>query len=110
METTVTFDSFQIIIGVYFLYVAFKGEGTLYNFQDIPKNKQPVLRKKLRIIYFICALIALAEGALCLWQASQGYALLSARAVNNISLAMSGCIVIILVAVFAWLRKLANGK
>ena len=110
MDTTVTFDSFQLIIGLYFLYVTFKGNGTMYNFFDIPEKLQAKVRLRLRLMYGICALLALSEAGFCMWAASSGQTAFSVKAVTNISSAMTVCIILILAGAFVWLRKLANKK
>lgn len=106
VNTTVTLDSFQLIVGVYLLYTAIKGSGTLYNFFDLPDDRQNEVHRILRIAYAVCGVLALAEAVLCMaLGGSEDSSLTSA-----ISLGCSGFIILILVAVFVWLRRLAKQK
>lgn len=107
MNTAVSLDSFQLIIGIYFLYVSIKGHGTLYNFSDISEEMQIAVKPKLRILYAVCALLALGEAGLCIWASGSGQAAISADAVTAISSATTIGIILILAGVFIWLRKLA---
>lgn len=106
--STVSLDSFQLIVGLYLAYVSIKGSGTLYNFFDLSKADQKRVRIPLRLIYGLCSLIALAEAALCIWQGGRGYDVLSLQTVNTISSVMTALIILILVLTFIWLRSLAN--
>ena len=108
MDTTVTFDSFQLIIGLYFMYVTIKGSGTMYNFFDIPAKMQAAVKPRLRLMYGICAVLALSEAGLCMWAASSGQTVFSNGAVTAISTAMTVGVIAILTGVLIWLRKLAN--
>ena len=110
MNYTVSLDSFQLIIGLYLLYVTIKGHGTMYNFFDIPEKMQEKVKPWLRLIYGFCAVVALAEAGLCMWQASAGQDVLSAEALSTISTIMTLVIVLCFAGVLIWLRKLANGK
>ena len=107
MNNTATFDSFQIIIGIFFLYAAVKGKGTMYNFFDLSEKMQVAVKPKLRILYGVCALLALGEGGLCMWAASSGQTALSTQTVTSISTGMTICIILILAGIFIWMRKLA---
>ena len=124
----VSLDSFQLIVAIYLFYVAAKGSGTLYRFGDLPEEEELRIRPKLRLIYFSCGLIALAETGVCMLQNSmfslvqnesggaeyiQNFQLeflpsLSYQTLTAISSAMSFLIIIILVLTFAWIRKKAT--
>lgn len=125
--STVSLDSFQLIVAIYLFYVAIKGSGTLYRFGDLPEDEEIRIRPKLRLIYFSCGLIALAETGVCMLQNSmftlvqsdQGTAeyiqnfqldsfpFLTYQLMNTISSVMSFLIIAILVLTFLWIRKKA---
>jgi len=54
---------FQILIGVYALYAAFKGEGRMYK-NDYPEEIKPEANKMLRIFCFVMGPVMLASGIL----------------------------------------------
>ena len=54
-------DSFQLIVGLYLLYVAVKGSGQMYRFENVPADRQAAVRRKLRIFYAATAAISLAD-------------------------------------------------
>jgi len=54
-------DSFQLIVGLYLIYVAIKGSGQMYRFENVPAEQQDSVRKKLRIFYAAAAAVALAD-------------------------------------------------
>ena len=108
MNTAVSLDSFQLIIGLYLLYVAAKGSGTMYNFFDLPEEDQQRIKNPLRITYAVCGIIALTEAALFMWQASSGYSHIPQQTLNYIGTAMTLSIVAILIVVLIVLRKIAN--
>ena len=54
-------DSFQLIVGLYLLYVAIKGNGQMYRFENVPQDRQPAVRRKLRIFYAAAAAVSLAD-------------------------------------------------
>ena len=123
----VSLDSFQLIIAIYLFYVAAKGSGTLYRFGDLSEEDQVLVRPKLRLIYFICGLIALAEAAICMVQNSmftlvqnpdgttgaiqnfqlEAFPFLTYELMTVISTTLSGLIILILAIIFIWLRKKA---
>lgn len=102
LNTTASLDSFQLVIGLYLIYAAVKGSGTLYNFFDLSEKDQARCQPILRIVYGVCGLIALAEACICIYRASAG------ASSDTISLVMTGIIVLILVCTFVWLRRLAH--
>jgi len=110
MNSTVSLDSFQLIIGLYLLYVTIKGHGTMYNFFDIPEKTQAMVKPRLRLIYGICAVIALGEAGLCMWQGTAGQEVMSAATVSTISTVCTLIIVLCFAGILIWLRKLAKGK
>lgn len=64
-NTSNTFlDSFQLIVAIYLFYTAIRGDGSMYRFFDIPEKSQKRVLKPLRIIYFVCGLLALLDTAL----------------------------------------------
>ncbi|MBQ1215597.1 MAG: hypothetical protein IIX88_04610 [Firmicutes bacterium] len=123
----VSLDSFQLIIAIYLFYVAAKGSGTLYRFGDLPEEDQIKVKPKLRLIYFLCGLIALLETGVCMIQNSmftlvqtesgsaeyiQNFQLeffpaLTYSTLNILSTALSGLIILILAITFLWLRSKA---
>lgn len=54
-------DSFQLIVAIYLLYIAIKGDGQMYRFFDLPKEEQPRVRRPLRTAYLVCGLLALLD-------------------------------------------------
>ena len=54
-------DSFQLIVGLYLLYVAVKGSGQMYRFENVPADRQAAVRRKLRIFYAATAAVSLAD-------------------------------------------------
>ena len=54
-------DSFQLIVGLYLLYVAVKGRGQMYRFENVPADRQESVRRKLRIFYAAAAAVSLAD-------------------------------------------------
>lgn len=105
MNSTVSLDSFQIIIGVYLIYVSIKGSGTLYNFYEIKKVSPLFVTKTLRKIYAFCGILALTDGVLCIVQTSSGNSFLPPLTFNLISGLLTILIVLILAITIIWLRK-----
>lgn len=103
MDTTATLDSFQLIIGLYLLYTAIRGKGTLYNFFDLSEEDQLRVKTPLRIIYGICAAICFAEVAVCMYMADS-------PSTPLISFICTILIFAILIGILIWLRKLASRK
>ena len=107
MDTAVTLDSFQVIVGLYLIYVAVKGKGTLYNFHDIPEEGKARVLTRLRLVYALCGVLALAEAGLCMWNGTSAF--LEGRTMDIISSSITIVIVLILAGTFLWLRRLASG-
>ena len=105
MNTTVSLDSFQLIIGIYLLYISVKGEGNMYRFFDIPEENQPKVKKVLRTVYAFGGVIALTEAALCMFSEQLG---IPVETVNILSAVCTLIIVVILVGAISWLRTLAK--
>ena len=59
--STMFLDSFQLIVAIYLLYLAIKGQGKMYQFFDIPQAEQPRVQKLLRRTYLVCGLLALLD-------------------------------------------------
>ena len=51
-------DSFQLVVGLYLVYVAVKGRGQMYRFENVPADRQASVRRKLRIFYAAAAAVA----------------------------------------------------
>lgn len=105
MDTAVSLDSFQLIVGLYLLYVAIRGSGTLYNFFDLSDEDRCRVNRPLRCVYAVCGVLALAEAGVCMWLGTAGG---YGELLNAVSLAVTAVIVIILIVTFLWLRRLAN--
>lgn len=75
-------DAFQLLVAVYLFYVAVRGSGTLYNFPEVPKQKQESVRQVLRKIYFAGGCIALLDGAASMLQNSMFTAEYTENGVN----------------------------
>lgn len=125
--STVSLDSFQLIVAIYLFYVAAKGSGTLYRFGDLPEEEETRIRPKLRLIYFTGGLIALAETGVCMLQNSmfsivrtetggaeriQNFQLdtfpfLTFEMMSMISSLLSLAIILLLAGTFVWIRKKA---
>jgi hypothetical protein len=120
-------DSFQLIVAVYLLYLAFKGKGQMYNFFDIPKSEQPRTHKLLRTAYLICGLLALLDAGANMLQNSmytqqllesgteikQNFTIAALPFLNYgrlsiISTVLTCLIIAILVSVFVYLRIVSN--
>lgn len=56
-------DSFQYIVGIYILYVAVKGKGNMYQFRNVRAADAELVRRRLRLIYFVIALLCFLDGA-----------------------------------------------
>ena len=108
MDSAVTLDSFQLIVGIYLIYSACRGRGTLYNFFDIAQEEQEKVRKTLRMIYALCGILALAEVGFCAWCASKGADLIAESLVSAVSIGCTALIAVILVATVIWLRRKAT--
>lgn len=54
-------DSFQLVVGLYLVYVAVKGRGQMYRFENVPADRQASVRRKLRIFYAAAAAVSLAD-------------------------------------------------
>ena len=108
MNSVAALDSFQLIVGLYLAYVAVKGSGTLYNFFDLPEKEQQRVKTPLRLCYGVCALLALTEAGLLMWQSSVGYTHIPELWLNKISSGITIVIVLVFAGVFSYLRKLAN--
>lgn len=108
MNTTVSLDSFQLIVGLYLLYVAIKGDGTLYRFFDLPEDDQKKVKRPLRMIYALCGVLALAEAAFCMWLGNGPVSSISDQTLSAISFGCSALIIIILIVTFIWLRRKAK--
>lgn len=109
MNTAVSLDSFQLIVGLYLLFIAIRGSGTMYNFFDLKDEDRASIVRPLRITYAVCGVIALAEAGLCMWYGNGGSGL-SERSFTVITTVLTLLIVLILAAVFIVLRKLAAKK
>jgi len=119
-------DSFQLIVAVYLLYVAFKGSGTMYRFFDLPEREQPRVRKLLRTIYLICGLLALLDAGANMLQNSmftqqvlesgttvtqnftlEGFAFVTYDLLSIVSTVITCAIILTLAVTFIYLRSLA---
>lgn len=118
-------DSFQLIVAIYLFYIAIRGQGSMYRFFDLPEKSQKRVQKPLRIIYFVCALLALLDTTLSALQSSmftvtfsgdvstvvQNYELsafsfLSYDLLNAAGYILTGAIVLLLCSVLLWLWHL----
>lgn len=108
MNATVSLDSFQLIVGLYLLYVAIKGDGTLYRFFDLPEDVQIKVKRPLRLIYALCGILALAEAVFCMWLGNGSVSSISDQVLSAISFGCSALIIIILIVTFIWLRRKAK--
>ena len=54
-------DSFQLIVGLYLLYIAVKGKGQMYRFDNVPAERKDSVRAKLRVFYAAAAAVSLAD-------------------------------------------------
>jgi len=125
--STAYLDSFQLIVAVYFLYVAFKGDGKLYRFYDLSDHYRTSVRRQLRITYTVCGLICLADFGVSSLQNrmyTQSYVdntvviiqnfkidrlpFLSYNLLSIISSVLTILIVLILIGIVTWLRILSK--
>lgn len=121
----VSLDAFQLLVAVYLFYVAIKGSGTLYNFPEIPKKKKEEVRQNLRKIYAVGGCISLLDGAASILQNSMftveytedsinvtqnfsidGLPFISYDLLSAISVACTALIVLLLVGVIVYIRKI----
>ena len=127
--TTAHLDSFQLIVGLYLIYIAIKGSGQMYRFFDLSEYNQQRVKKPLRIIYGVCGTLALLDAGLCMLQNSmytqtvteagtvitQNYSIdslpfLSFDFLNIVTSLLTILIISGLLAVFVWLRILSSRK
>lgn len=122
-------DSFQLVIGLYLLYVAIKGSGQMYRFMDLAEEDQQRVQRPLRLLYALGAVLTLAEFGLCALQNSmftrtvteegvqitqnftlEGLPFLSYGLLSSISSFLSLGVVALLAGIFLWLRRLSDKK
>lgn len=127
--TTAHLDSFQLIVGLYLIYIAIKGSGQMYRFFDLSDHDQQRVKKPLRIIYCVCGLLALMDSGLCMLQNSmftqtvtetttvitQNYSIdslpfLSFDFLNIVTSVLTILVICGLLAAFIWLRILSSRK
>ena len=125
--STMFLDSFQLIVAIYLLYLAIKGQGKMYQFFDIPQAEQPRVQKLLRRTYLVCGLLALLDAGVNMLQntmytqniletgttITQNFTLESLpfiryELLSNISTVLTGLIILGLAGVFIYLRVLSN--
>ena len=126
--TTASLDSFQLIIGLYLLYVAIKGHGQMYRFGDLSDADQKRVRRPLRFLYLAAGLVAMGEFGICSLQNSmftrsvledgsvsitqnfsvEALPFLTYGMLSVISSVMTILIIVLLVGGFAWLRALSR--
>ena len=125
--STASLDSFQLIVGLYLLYVAIKGHGQMYRFGDLTEEDQERVRRPLRILYLAAALVALGEFGICTLQNSmftrtvtesgtqitQNFALealpfLTYQMLSVVSTVMTVLVIASLAGGFLWLRALSK--
>lgn len=117
-------DSFQLVVGLYLLYVAAKGSGQLYRFGTMSEQTQAAIRRPLRIAYAVGGVIALAEFGLCALQSAmftvtttesgivvtQNFSVaalpfLSYDLLSVLSAVLTLLVVALLVVIFIWMRR-----
>ena len=122
-------DSFQLVIGLYLLYVAIKGTGQMYRFMDLTEEDQKRVQTPLRLLYALGALLALLEFGLCALQNSmftrtaaeegvqitqnfvlEGFPFVTYELLSAASSLLSLGVVALLAGIFLWLRRLSAGK
>lgn len=122
-------DSFQLIVALFMFYVAIRGSGTMYQFFDLSEETLAVIRPRLRVLYFLCGLIALAETGVCMLQNSmftrtvtesgitvtQNYQVealpfLSYELLSTVSQVLTIGVVVLLVGILIWLRIKARAQ
>lgn len=126
--TTASLDSFQLIIGLYLLYVAIKGHGQMYRFGDLSEADQERVRRPLRLLYLAAALVALGEFGVCSLQNSmftrsvledgsvsiaqnftvEALPFLTYGMLSAVSTVMTILVIAILAGGFIWLRTLSR--
>ena len=126
--TTASLDSFQLIIGLYLLYVAIKGHGQMYRFGDLSEAAQERVRRPLRLLYLAAALVALGEFGVCSLQNSmftrsvledgsvsiaqnftvEALPFLTYGMLSAVSTVMTILVIAILAGGFIWLRTLSR--
>ena len=125
--STASLDSFQLIVGLYLLYIAIKGKGQMYRFGDIPEEERQRIHRPLRLLYLLGGLIATAEFGVCTLQnsmftrtvtdsgaveISQNFALerfpfLTYDLLSVVSSVMTILVILLLAGIFVWLRVLS---
>lgn len=117
-------DSFQIVVALYLFYVALKGSGQMYRFGDMDEATQLQIRTRLRILYALGGLIALAEFGVCCLQNNmftrtadaagvtivQNYSIpslpfLSYELLSVVSAVLTALLVGLLAFIFIWMRR-----
>ncbi len=59
--STALLDSFQLIVALYLLYVAIRGSGQMYRFVEESHPEYHIVRRRLRLIYLIGGIVAAAD-------------------------------------------------
>ena len=62
--SSVFLDSFQLIVAVYLLFIAIRGDGQMFHFNNLTKEQQAQVRTRLRILYAAGGLFAAIDFAL----------------------------------------------
>ncbi len=125
--STVYLDSFQLIVAVYLLYVAIKGNGQLYRFFDLSDRYRAFVRRPLRITYAFCGLISLADFGVSSLQSrmytqsfvgekvviTQNFKIdslpfLTYDLLSLLSSVLTALLVVILIGIVVWLRALSK--
>ncbi len=125
--STMFLDSFQLIVAIYLLYLAIKGQGKMYQFFDIPQAEQPRVQKLLRRTYLVCGLLALLDAGVNMLQntmytqnvletgttITQNFSIdalpfIRYEMLSTVSTVLTGLIILGLAGVFIYLRVLSN--
>ncbi len=129
MNMTGFLDTFQLMIAGYLFYAAFKGNGNLYNYPGVPKEKRAGMRKNLRKFYFWGGIIALLDTAASMLQSAmftvnytetgqeitqnftiEALPFLTYDMLSTISLSLSIGLMLLFVILIIYTRKLQNDK
>ena len=120
-------DSFQLLIGVYLLYMGFRGENPENRMTGVPDKKEVKEPKALRGLYIAGGIFALADFAICMLRNSmftleqtqtglsvtQNYAIsafpfLTYDLMNSVSRVLSLLAIAVLIGSSIWLFILAG--
>ncbi len=63
MSSSIFLDSFQLIIALYLFYIAIRGDGSMYRFNNLSDEQVEQIRTPLRIWYAVSGCFAAADFA-----------------------------------------------